>query len=239
MNVAQSTTGPLFITPYIEFVTQNFNQLVARLVEHILITAETVLIAVPIAVGLGVLITYNEWAATVVLWLAGIAMTIPSLAAFGLLVPFLGIGSAPVVFTLIFYSQLPVIRNTYVGLTGVEEAMKEAGRGLGMTRRQRLRRIQIPMAAPIILAGVRNAVVIVIGVAAVGAYIGAGGLGEFIFNGIRQGDSVMIVVATIIVSLLALVADYGIATVEQVLRIRNGEQVEQRTSTQLIERTLQ
>ncbi|MFA1611783.1 ABC transporter permease [Halobellus rubicundus] len=238
MTTAHSPTGPLFISPYIEFVAENFNQLVARLVEHILITAETVLIAVPIAVGLGVLITYNDRAATAVLWLAGIAMTIPSLAAFGLLVPFLGIGSDPVVFTLILYSQLPVIRNTYVGLTGVEEAMKEAGRGLGMTRRQRLRRIQIPMALPIILAGVRNAVVIVVGVAAVGAYIGAGGLGEFIFNGIRQGDSVMIVVATIVVSLLALAADYGIATVEQLLRIRNGEEVEQRVSTQLIERAI-
>ncbi|WP_197052426.1 ABC transporter permease [Halobellus rufus] len=229
---------PLFISPYIEFVTENFDQLVARLVEHILITAETVLIAVPIAVGLGVLITYNDRAATAVLWAAGIAMTIPSLAAFGLLVPFLGIGSDPVVFTLVLYSQLPVIRNTYVGLTGVEEAMKEAGRGLGMTRRQRLRRIQIPMALPIILAGVRNAVVIVVGVAAVGAYIGAGGLGEFIFNGIRQGDSVMIVVATVVVSLLALAADYGIATVEQLLRIHNGEEVEQRVSTQLIERAV-
>ncbi|SDY27230.1 ABC transporter permease [Halobellus clavatus] len=236
MSAAHLGVVPLFISPYLEFVVQNVDQLFARLIEHILITAETVLIAVPIGVSLGVLITYNDRAATAVLWLAGIAMTIPSLAAFGLLVPFLGIGSDPVVFTLILYSQLPVIRNTYVGLTGVEEATKEAGKGLGMTRQQRLRRIQIPMALPIILAGVRNAVVIVVGVAAVGAYIGAGGLGEFIFNGIRQGDSVMIVVATIIVSLLALVADYGIATVEQLLRIRNGEQVEQRASTQLIQK---
>lgn len=239
MFPSQIGAAVLSVGAYAEFVRENPELLVTRLVEHLVITMETVLIAVPIAVALGVLITYDDRAATVVLWLAGIAMTIPSLAAFGLLVPFLGIGSAPVVFTLVLYSQLPVIRNTYVGLTGIEEATKEAGRGLGMTRRQRLRRIQIPLALPIILAGVRNAVVIVVGVAAVGAYIGAGGLGEFIFEGIRQGDSVMLVVATVIVSVLALVIDYGIATVEQLLRLRNGEQVEQRTSTRLVRRAIE
>lgn len=228
-----------FAGEYVEFVSENAGLLITRLLEHVLITAQTVLIAVPIAVALGVLITYDDRAATAVLWLAGIAMTIPSLAAFGLLVPFLGIGSAPVVFTLVLYSQLPVIRNTYVGLTGVEAATKEASRGLGMTRRQRLRRIQIPMALPVILAGVRNAVVIVVGVAAVGAYIGAGGLGEFIFDGIRRGDSVMIVVATVVVSALALAVDYGIATVEQLLRMRNGEPVDQRTSTRLLRRAIE
>ncbi|GCF15319.1 choline ABC transporter permease [Haloarcula mannanilytica] len=239
MGLIHFVLGLTVGSAYVEFIRENFTQLIARLAEHILITAQTVLIAVPIAVSLGILITYNDQAATAVLWLAGIAMTIPSLAAFGLLVPFLGIGSAPVIFTLVLYSQLPVIRNTYVGLTGVEEATKNAGRGLGMTRRQRLQRLQIPMALPIILAGVRNAVVIVVGVTAVGAYIGAGGLGEFIFEGIRQGDTVMIVVATVVVSVLALVVDYGIATVEQLLRLRNGEQIEQRVSTQVIRRAVQ
>ncbi|QLC35389.1 ABC transporter permease (plasmid) [Halarchaeum sp. CBA1220] len=232
------TVAPALLGASVEFVRDNLGLLVTRLVEHVIITAETVLVAVPIAVTLGVLITYDDRAATAVLWLAGIAMTIPSLAAFGLLVPFLGIGSPPVVFTLVLYSQLPIIRNTYVGLTGVEEATTEAGRGLGMTRWQRLRRIQIPMALPIILAGVRNAVVIVVGVAAVGAFIGAGGLGEFIFNGIRQGDSVTILVATVVVSALALAADYGIATVEQLLRLRNGERIRPRASTRLIRRAI-
>lgn len=236
MPTTQFATVVPLLGEYVTFVQENFGALVTRLVEHLLITAQTVAIAVPIAVTLGVAITYDDRAATGVLWLAGIAMTIPSLAAFGLLIPFLGIGSPPVVFTLVLYSQLPVIRNTYVGLTGIEEATKEAGRGLGMTRRQRLRRLQIPMALPIILAGVRNAVVIVVGVAAVGAYVGAGGLGEFIFNGIRMGDTVMIVVATIVVSALALAVDYSIATVEQLLRLRNGEEVDQRISTKALRR---
>jgi len=228
----------LLVGEYVQFALENSGELVTLLIEHVFITAQTVAIAVPIAVTLGIAITYDDRAATVVLWLAGIAMTIPSLAAFGLLIPFLGIGSPPVVFTLVLYSQLPVIRNTYVGLTGIEESTIQAGRGLGMTRGQRLRRIQIPKALPIILAGVRNAVVIVVGVAAVGAFIGAGGLGQLIFEGIRQADPVMTVVATIVVSALALASDYGIATIEQLLRIRNGEEINARVSTRLVKRTL-
>ncbi|WP_336338753.1 ABC transporter permease [Haloarcula brevis] len=223
---------------YLTFIQENFGELLTLLIEHVLITAQTVAIAVPIAVALGIGITYNERAATAVLWLAGIAMTIPSLAAFGLLIPFLGIGSPPVVFTLVLYSQLPVIRNTYVGLTGIEESTIQAGRGLGMTRGQRLLRIQIPKALPIILAGVRNAVVIVVGVAAVGAFVGAGGLGALIFQGIREANPVMTVVATIVVSALALASDYGIATIEQLLRLRNGEEINARLSTQLCRRAL-
>jgi len=224
--------------PYVEFVTENAGAIVQRLFEHVFITAETVVIAVPLAVTLGIAITYNDVAATAVLWLAGIAMTVPSLALFGLLVPFLGIGSPPVVFTLVLYSQLPVIRNTYVGLTGIDPSTLEAGEGLGMTRTERLRRIQIPMALPVIMAGVRNAVVIVVGVAAVGAFIGAGGLGVFIFDGIRQGDPVRIVVATIVVSALALAVDYGIATLEQLLRLHNGESVDEKRGTQLLRRAV-
>lgn len=223
---------------YAQFVSENLGLLLTLLVEHVLIAAQTVAIAVPIAVTLGVAITYDDRAATVVLWLAGIAMTIPSLAAFGLLIPFLGIGAPPVVFTLVLYSQLPVIRNTYVGLTGIEESTIRAGHGLGMTRGQRLRRIQIPKALPIILAGVRNAVVIVVGVAAVGAFVGAGGLGDLIFEGIRQDEPVRTVVATVVVSMLALASDYGIATIEQLLRIRNGEDIDGRVSTRLVERAL-
>lgn len=233
------TFGPTpLVGAYVQFVRENFGEIVTLLVEHVFITAQTVAIAVPIAVTLGIAITYDDRAATGVLWLAGIAMTIPSLAAFGLLIPFLGIGAPPVIFTLVLYSQLPVIRNTYVGLTGIEESTIQAGRGLGMTRGQRLKRIQIPKALPIILAGVRNAVVIVVGVAAVGAFIGAGGLGDYIFEGIRSDNPVMTVVATIVVSILALAADYGIATIEQLLRIRNGEDIDGRISTRLVERAL-
>lgn len=229
---------PLLIDEYTDFATENAEALVQRLIEHVFITAETVAIAVPLAVALGIAITYNDTAATIVLWLAGIAMTLPSLALFGLLVPFLGIGSPPVVFTLVLYSQLPVIRNTYIGLTGVDESIIEAGEGLGMTRWERLRRIQLPMALPVIVAGIRNAVVIVVGVAAVGSYIGAGGLGTIIFEGIREADTAAIVVATIVITALALVIDYGIATLEELLRLRNGESIEANRGVRLLRRAV-
>jgi osmoprotectant transport system permease protein len=153
-------------------------------------------------------------------------MTIPSIALFGLLIPYLGIGQPPVIFALILYTQLPVVRNTYVGLTQIDPSAVEAGRGLGMTRVERLRRVQLPMALPVIMAGVRNAVVILIGIAAIGAFIGAGGLGFFIFNGISDRHVPKIVVATIALSALTLFIDYLFSLVERYFRARNGEEVE-------------
>lgn len=223
---------------YVEFTLQKGTSLVRLLVQHAALTAESIVIAVPLAVTLGVVSTYDDRLATAVLWLAGIGMTIPSLALFGLLVPILGIGDPPVIVALVVYAQLPVVRNTYLGLIRVDEATIEAGTGLGMTRRQRLRRVQLPQALPVILSGLRNAVVLVIGVAIVGAFVGAGGLGKFIFRGIRTGATDMIVVTTIIVVLLALSVDYGMATIEQLLRLRNGEDVEQKLSTKLLGRVI-
>lgn len=213
------------IESYIEFTLDNRENLLQLLIEHVELVVQTLVIALPLGIFLGVFIAYYQPAALSVLWGAGVAMTIPSLALFGLLIPFLGIGNPPVIVALVLYAQLPIIRNTYIGLTGVNENMIEAGEGIGMTRWQRLRQIQIPVALPVITAGVRNATVILIGVATVGAYVGAGGLGDYIFTGIYQANTEMIVVATIIVSLLALVFDYGLKTVEQLLQLRNGEEI--------------
>lgn len=223
----------MFVNAYVDFAIENAGQLQELLIQHIVITAQTLAIAIPIGVGLGVYITYNESASTSVLWLASIAMTLPSIALFGIMIPFLGIGSPPVIFALVLYSQLPIIRNTYTGMSGVDAAAQEAGEALGMTQMQKLRKIQLPVALPIILAGIRNAIVIVIGVAAVGAYIGAGGLGKMIFAGIRMGDAPMIVVATLVVTIFALVVDYGIAFIENILRLRNGEDVATAVSTKI------
>lgn len=213
------------IESYIEFALENRTELVELLIEHIQLVIQTLVIALPLGIGLGIFIAYYRPAAITVLWSAGIAMTIPSLALFGLLIPFLGIGNPPVIVALVLYAQLPIIRNTYIGLTSVDENVIEAGEGVGMTRWQRLTQLQIPAALPVMTAGVRNAVVILIGVATVGAYIGAGGLGDYIFRGIYSANTEMIVVATIIVSLLALVFDYALKTVEQLLQLRNGEDV--------------
>jgi osmoprotectant transport system permease protein len=215
-----------FVGEYLRFAGDNADELLALTVEHFVIIVQAIAIAVPLGVLLGVLITFDDRAATVVLWLSGVMMTIPSIALFGLLIPYFGIGQPPVIVALVLYSQLPVVRNTYVGLTQVDEAAVEAGRGLGMSRLERLRRVQIPMALPVIMAGVRNAVVILIGIAAIGAFIGAGGLGVLIFDGIDHANVPQIVVTTVLLSALTLAFDYGFALLETFFRLRNGEDIE-------------
>ncbi|MFW5900254.1 MAG: ABC transporter permease [Halodesulfurarchaeum sp.] len=219
---------------YVSYFLENLDTFIALTVEHLDLIALSIGIAVPMGVLLGVAITVDDKLATVVIWLAGIMMTIPSIALFGLLIPVFGIGNPPVVIALVLYSQLPIIRNTYVGLTQVDPAAVEAGRGLGMSRWDRLRRVQLPIALPVIMAGVRNAVVILIGIAAIGAYIGAGGLGAPIFNGITDANTPQIVVATIFLSGLALVVDYALNIVEQLLRLRNGEEIEKTVGTRIL-----
>lgn len=234
-SASEAITLPgLVVLRYVNYLLDNYETFIKLTLEHIDIIALSIGIAVPVGVVLGVGITADKRLATVVIWLAGIMMTIPSIALFGLLIPLLGIGEPPVVVALVLYSQLPIIRNTYVGINQVDPAAVEAGRGLGMTRWERLRRVQLPIALPVIMAGIRNAVVILIGIAAIGAYIGAGGLGGPIFNGITDANTPQIVVATVFLSGLALMVDYGLGIVEQLLRIRNGETIEKTTGTRLL-----
>ncbi|MCT9095580.1 ABC transporter permease [Haloarchaeobius sp. HME9146] len=229
-----ATLTVAFLGDYLQFFLDNQAQLWELLMEHLAIVGRAMLIAVPLGVLLGTVITYDDRLATVVLWLAGVMMTVPSIALFGLLIPYLGIGKPPVVFALILYTQLPVVRNTYVGLSRVDEAAVEAGTGLGMTRVQRLRRVQVPMALPVIMAGVRNAVVLLIGIAAIGAFVGAGGLGDLIFDGIDSANTAKIVVTTAVLSGFTLAVDYVLASIEQVLRLRNGEEVEPKLGTRVL-----
>jgi osmoprotectant transport system permease protein len=216
----------LFLDGYVEFAVENAGRLARLSFEHVVITLWTLAIALPIAVSLGTFITYYERAATAVLWAAGVLLTIPAIALFGVLVPVLGIGNPPTIAALVAYAQLPVIRNTYIGLTRADDAAIEAGTGLGMTRLERLRRVRLPVALPVVMAGIRNAVVILVGLAAIGAFIGAGGLGDYIFYGISAGDTAMIVVTTVVLSALALAFDYAFAAVEESLRLRNGEEID-------------
>jgi osmoprotectant transport system permease protein len=148
-----------------------------------------------------------------VLYLAEIMMTVPSLALFGLLMLFLAsiglsaIGFLPAVITLIVYGQLPILRNTYIAIREVDPVMIEAGRGMGMNSRQLLFKIKLPLALPVIMAGMRNAMVLIIGIGAIAALIGAGGLGVPIFRGLRNARMDLIIIGGVSVSVLALVAD--------------------------------
>ena len=197
--------------------------------EHVSIVGVAVGLAILTGVPIGIAITQSRRAADTVLYVAAIIMTIPSIALFGVLIPVLsligqGIGYLPAVIAVLLYSQLPIIRNTYTAITNVDPALREAARGMGMTALQRLRRVEIPLAVPVIMAGVRTAVVINIGVTAIAAYIGAGGLGVFISRGISQTDVRQLVTGALAVSLLAVVADYALLWVQNRLTPR-GVQV--------------
>jgi len=157
-----------------------------------------------------------------VLGLANVFQTIPSLALFGLLIPFFGIGAWTAVTALVVYALLPIVRNTYAGITGVDPAVREAGRGMGMTNGELLRYVELPLAAGVILAGVRVATVVSVGIATIAAAIGAGGLGVYIFRGVAMVDDTLILAGAVPAALLALLLDglLGLAERRLVWRAR-------------------
>ena len=199
----------------IAFLFDNLDVLWERTLEHIAIVALAVSVAVATAVPIGIAITQNKRAADLVLYAASMMITVPSIALFGLMIPLLapfghGIGYVPAAIAVILYSQLPIIRNTYAAITNVDPALREAAVGMGMAPLQRLRQVELPLALPVIMAGVRTAVVMNIGVTAIAAYIGAGGLGTFIARGISQSDPRQLIVGAVAVSLLAIAADFAL-----------------------------
>lgn len=181
-------------------------------IEHIQMVGLAILIAIVIGVPLAIYLTTNDALADLVLQLASIMMTIPSIALFGIMMPLLsiigeGIGFIPAVIALFLYSQLPIIRNTYIAIKNVDPNMRDAANGVGMTTWQRLRKIEIPNAIPLIMAGIRTAIVLNIGIAAIASFIGAGGLGLMINQGIDRTNTNMIIGASIAVSVFAIVVD--------------------------------
>lgn len=205
-----------------QYVVHNIDLLLSRTIEHIALVAVAVGLATLSGVPIGIIITKSERLAKIVLYAASIIVTIPSIALFGIMIPILslighGIGYVPAVIAVLLYSQLPIIRNTYTAIKNVDPALREAARGLGMSSNQRLRLVEIPLAIPIIMAGVRTAVVLNIGVMAIASYIGAGGLGTFISRGISQSDPRQLIIGSIAVSLLAIVVDYTLLAVQKKL----------------------
>jgi osmoprotectant transport system permease protein len=204
------------------FAYSNLGLIATRALEHISIVAVAVSIAILTGVPIGLMITQSKRAADAVLYLASMVITIPSVALFGLMIPLLspfghGIGYVPAVIAVVLYSQLPIIRNTYTAIAGVDPALREAGIGMGMSAAQRLRQIEIPLAIPVIMAGIRTAAVMNIGVTAIAAYIGAGGLGTFIARGISQSDPRQLVTGAVAVSLLAITVDLLLALLQKAL----------------------
>jgi osmoprotectant transport system permease protein len=200
----------------------NWPLIVSRALEHIEIVGVAVGLAILTGVPIGIAITQEKRLADNVLYVASIIITIPSIALFGLMIPVLsmighGIGYLPAVIAVLLYSQLPIIRNTYAAITNVDPALREAARGMGLTRIQRLREVELPLAVPVIMAGIRVAVVMNIGVTAIAAYIGAGGLGAFISRGISQTDPRQLITGAVAVSVLAIVADVALLALQRFL----------------------
>ncbi|MDP0927737.1 ABC transporter permease [Paracoccus onubensis] len=204
----------------LSFITGNWLVILGLAGEHLSIVIVAVGLAILTGVPIGIAITQNKRVANVILYITSIIVTIPSIALFGLMIPVLskigqGIGWLPAVIAILLYSQLPIIRNTYTAITNVDPALREAAIGMGMTPMQRLMRLEIPVALPVIMAGVRTAVVMNIGVAAIAAYIGAGGLGVLIARGISQTDPRQLIAGAIAVSILAIVADWGLLKLQK------------------------
>ena len=186
--------------------------------EHLILVGLSMLIAAGIGFPIGVLITRKPRLSHPILTVANIVQTIPSLALFGFLIPlpFIGgIGARSAIVALVLYSLLPIIRNTFTGISGVDPAIREAGRGMGMTDRQLLWRVEIPLALGVIFAGVRVATVLCVGIATIAAAVGAGGLGMFIFRGVSMVDSRLILAGAIPAAALALLADFGLGAIEK------------------------
>ncbi|MDM3887936.1 ABC transporter permease [Pseudomonas sp. BCRC 81390] len=190
--------------------------------QHIMLVGIAVGLAILVGVPLGILMTRFPAVAGPLQASATVLLTIPSIALFGLLLPFYskfgqGLGPLPAITAVFLYSLLPILRNTYLALTNVEPGIREAARGIGMTFGQRLRMVELPIAVPVILAGVRTAVVMNIGVMTIAATIGAGGLGVLILTSISRSDMSMLLVGAVLVSLLAIVADLLLQTLQRAL----------------------
>ena len=186
--------------------------------EHLVLVGLSILIAAGIGLPLGVLMTRKPGLSGPILTLANAVQTIPSLALFGFLIPlpFIGgIGARTAIVALVLYSLLPIIRNTFTGISGVDPAIREAGRGMGMTDLQLLWSVEIPLALSVIFAGLRVATVLCVGVATIAAAVGAGGLGMFIFRGVSMVDSRLILAGAIPAAALALIADFGLGAIEK------------------------
>lgn len=185
----------------------NWGNLGVALGQHIFLSVVSILIGCIVSIPLGIYITRHKRVASVVLAIVSIIQTIPSLALLGFMIPIFGIGTTPTIIALSLYALLPIVRNTYTGIREVDASLIEAGRGMGMTKSQILWQVELPLSRNVIMAGVRTATVLTIGVATLATFIGAGGLGDLIMRGVDMIDTPLILVGAIPAALLAIVFD--------------------------------
>lgn len=205
-----------------QYLQSDWKNILELTLQHLKLVGIAVSLAIVIGVPLGILIVRLRWLAGPLMGLATVVLTVPSIALFGLMIPLFsqfgaGIGPLPAITAVFLYSLLPIMRNTYLALDNIEAGVKEAGIGIGMTFWQRLRMVDLPLAVPVILGGVRTAVVMNIGVMAIAAVIGAGGLGVLILHAISQSNMQKLVVGAVMISVLAIIADTLLQRLQKIL----------------------
>ena len=212
-----------------DFLQQHGTELIIKTVEQLEVSAIALLLGIVVAVPLGIALTRTKRLAQVVIAIASLLQTVPSLALFALMIPLFGIGKFPAIIALFIYSLLPILRNTYLGMENVSPDLRDVAKGMGMTNLQSILQVEIPTALPTIMAGIRLSAVYVIAWATLASYIGAGGLGDFIFSGLNLYDPKMIIAGTIPITIMALLADYLLGKLEDYIAKRGGH-LDEKTS---------
>lgn len=204
-----------------DFFVRHWHEILQSTGEHVWLVGAAMLLAIMIGVPLGIVVARRPWLAKPILGTANVAETIPSLALFGFLLPVPWLGDRAdrlAIVALTLYALLPIIRNTSAGISGVDPAVRESARGMGMTDRQILWKVELPLSIPTVIAGIRVATVLTIGIATIAAAVGAGGLGEFIFRGLAMVNDQLILAGAVPAALLALAADFMLGVLERRLR---------------------
>lgn len=197
------------------YLVENSGMLLNKTLEHLYISIMALILAMIVAIPLGILLSKKEKLSKVSLTIAGILQTIPTLAILALMIPLFGVGKVTAIIALFIYVLLPILNNTIVGVQNIDRNIVETGRSMGMTNFQLMKDIELPLALPMVLSGIRLSSVYVISWAALASYVGAGGLGDLIFNGLALYEPEMIIVGTILVTLLALIVDLILAQIEK------------------------
>jgi len=190
-------------------------QLVSKTIEHFYISIIALLIAIVVAEPIGILLSKTTRTANVVLTIAGVLQTIPTLAVLAIMIPIFGVGKTPAIVALFIYVLLPILNNTVLGVKNIDKNVIQAGQSMGMTKMQLMKDVELPLALPLIISGIRLSSVYVISWATLASYVGAGGLGDLVFNGLNLYQPPMIISAAILVTLLALIVDFLLSLVEK------------------------
>ena len=203
---------------FLEFIYINRFEILEQTIEHLGLTLISLGIALLISIPLGIFITRCKKIREIIFGIIGVIQTIPSIALLGFLIPLVGIGPTPAIIALFLYALLPIVRNTTIGIEEVDPSVKEAARGLGMSDLQMLFMVELPLATPVIFAGIRTAAVLNVAIATICAYIGAGGLGKFIFRGIALNNTDMILAGAIPAALLAITLDFLLGILQKKIK---------------------